>query len=266
MKDLFSTGAISHFQTNVVVCVVIILTGIVFNALATVTVKRLLKNEHQTHIRFLISRLVRYVTSLGVLLAVMTALGADANLLLGAAGVLSVGAGFAARGVISNIVSGFVLIAERPFSVGDLIQVGDIEGEVIAIDLLAVRLASLDNRMVRIPNEVINNSTTVNLTHFPIRRIDIKMTLDFDQSTDELNELLRDIADNEPLLLAEPLPRILFDTLQQDGQHLKFWCWSTTAQYWQAKAALSKKLMGHFRSGMLARPLQRIRLHERDDR
>ena len=44
------------------------------------------------------------------------------------------------------------MIAERPFSVGNLIQVGDIEGEVIAIDLLAVRLASL-NRMVRIPTK-----------------------------------------------------------------------------------------------------------------
>ena len=100
MKDLFSTGAISHFQTNVVVCVVIILTGIVFNALATVTVKRLLKNEHQT---ILDSHLLLECNLTGCFACDATALGADANQLLGAAGVLSVGAGFLTRGVISNV-------------------------------------------------------------------------------------------------------------------------------------------------------------------
>ena len=127
MKDLFSTGAISHFQTNVVVCVVIILTSIVFNALATVTVKDL-KNEHQTHIRFLISRLVRYGNFAGCFACSHDSSWRRCKPASRRSGRTLGGCRFCSkRSYIKHRERFCSLIAERPFSVGDLIQVGDIE-------------------------------------------------------------------------------------------------------------------------------------------
>jgi small-conductance mechanosensitive channel len=146
--------------------------------------------------------------------------------------------------------------------VGDLIRVGDVEGEVLAIDLLAVRLATLDNLMVRIPNDQISSNATLNLTHFPIRRINVSMILDYDQSTEELDIILGRIAADEPLILNEPQPTILYDSLRLDGQHLTFCSWTARDDYFKARTALFRRITTHFRSGELVRPYQNLRLKD----
>jgi small-conductance mechanosensitive channel len=262
MNNFIRQLSLPDFDTQLGLCLIFAVSGLLTAGVANLVIGRLFGNSSQVHVKFLLTRLIRYAIALIFTLGVLMIFGVDAGLLLGAAGVLSVGAGFAARGSISNMISGFVLIAERPFMVGDLIRVDDIEGEVITIDLLAVRLATLDNLMVRIPNEKISGDITTNLTHFPIRRIDVSMTLDYDQSTDELEGILNAIAAEESLILDDPLPKILFDDLQLDGQHLTFCCWATRETYWVARAALFRQIMVRFRSGDLVRPYQNLRLKD----
>lgn len=249
-------------QAQVLLCLLFGLLGLMLAGAVNLVVNRIFRSASQAHVKFLLTRLVRYTIALLFALSVLMTFGVDSSLLLGAAGVISVGAGFAARGSISNMISGLVLIAERPFMVGDLIRVGDIEGEVLAIDLLAVRLATLDNLMVRIPNDQISSNATLNLTHFPIRRINISMILDYDQSTEELDTILGQIAANEPLILNEPQPTILYDSLRLDGQHLTFCSWTPRADYFKARTALFRSITTHFRSGDLVRPYQNLRLKD----
>jgi small-conductance mechanosensitive channel len=262
MNHLLKELSLPDLDMQVALCLMFALCGLVAVGLANLVIGRLFGSASQLHVKFLLTRLIRYTIVLIFALGVLVIFGVDSGLLLGAAGVISVGTGFAARGSISNMISGFVLIAERPFMVGDLIRVGDIEGEVITIDLLAIRLATLDNLMVRIPNEKISGDITTNLTHFPIRRIDVSMTLDYDQSTDELEGILNSIASNEPLILDGPPPKVLFDDLQLDGQHVTFCCWATRDTYLVARAALFRQIMAHYRSGDLVRPYQNLRLKD----
>ncbi|RXM22074.1 mechanosensitive ion channel, partial [Citrobacter sp. AAK_AS5] len=75
----------------------------------------------------------------------------------------------------SNLISGLFLVMERPFVVGDVITVDDVTGEVLTIDMLSTKLRTFDNLYVRMPNETIIKSRVTNLTHFPIRRIDLRL-------------------------------------------------------------------------------------------
>ena len=259
MNHLFQQGALPHLESRVMMCILFGLLGLMVAGIGNFTIKRMFHSPNQVHVKFLLTRLIRYTVALVFGLSVLMTLGVDSSLLLGTAGVISVGAGFAARGSISNLISGFVLIAERPFMVGDLIRVGEIEGEVLAIDLLAVRLSTLDNLMVRIPNDQISNNTVINLTHFAVRRINISMTLDYDQSTGELEDILSRIAAEQSLILAEPQPIILFEDLRPDGQHLTFCCWTARENYLRARSALFRQIAEHFHSGALVRPHQNLR-------
>ena len=71
----------------------------------------------------------------------------------GTAGIAGIAIGFASQTSVSNIISGIFLISERPFSVGDQIQVGTTKGIILSIDLLSVKLRTFENQLIRIPNE-----------------------------------------------------------------------------------------------------------------
>jgi small-conductance mechanosensitive channel len=93
-------------------------------------------------------KLIRY---LGVAFVIVVALNLGA--ILGAAGVAGIAIGFAAQTSLSNIISGFFLIGERPFELGDVIEIDGISGTVDTIDLLSLTLRTFDNRSVRIPTK-----------------------------------------------------------------------------------------------------------------
>lgn len=88
-----------------------------------------------------------------LLLAILYQLGFKLTALLGAAGIVGIAIGFASQTSVSNIISGIFLISERPFSVGDQIQVGTTKGIILSIELLSVKLRTFENQLVRIPNE-----------------------------------------------------------------------------------------------------------------
>lgn len=117
-------------------------------------------------------------------------LGFNLGVLLGAAGVLSVAIGFASQTSVSNLISGLFLIGERPFQIGDTIQVGNTTGEILSIDLLSIKLRTFDNLFVRIPNESLIKTEVINLTRFPIRRLDLKIGVAYKENINQVRQVL----------------------------------------------------------------------------
>jgi small-conductance mechanosensitive channel len=106
------------------------------------------------------SLIVRGIRYAGIIVIVMTffhQIGIDISAILGAAGIAGVAIGFAAQTSISNIISGLFLVSEKAFSVNDVIQIEGFTGTVLSIDLLSVKIRTLDNQYVRIPNEKLIN-------------------------------------------------------------------------------------------------------------
>jgi len=162
------------------------------------------------HAGLLARKGIFYVGVILVISTVLIQLGVNLTAVLGAAGIASVAIGFAARTSFSNLISGLFLMGERPFGVGDMILVGDTRGLVLSIDLLSVKIRTLDNMFVRIPNETLINSQVTTITRFPIRRMDIKIGVTYSQDATKVMKLLREIADANPFSLDEPEPLILF--------------------------------------------------------
>jgi small-conductance mechanosensitive channel len=158
-------------------------------------------------------------------------LGFDLSVLLGAAGILTVAIGFASQTSASNVISGIFLLGERPFGVGDLIKVGGTFGEVVSIDLLSVKLRTLDNLFVRIPNETLIKSEVTNITHFPIRRIDFQVGVAYKEDLRKVRELLLEVADRNPLSLEEPSPVVLFQGFGDSSLNHEFRVWTMTENF-----------------------------------
>src|SRR5690606_30335305 len=136
-------------------------------------------------------------------------LGFEIGVLLGAAGVLSVAVGFASQTSASNLISGLFLLGERPFQVGDIIEVAGIRGEILSIDLLSLKLRTVDNLYVRIPNETLIKSNVTNYTRFPLRRIDLVLGIARKENVSKVKELLLNVVAQHPVCLEEPKPFVI---------------------------------------------------------
>ncbi len=158
----------------------------------------------------LLTKGTRYGLGSVLVVTLLHEMGFNLTALIGAAGIAGVAIGFAAQTSLSNLISGLFLIAEKPFQIGDAIQVGDATGLVHSIDLLSVKLRTFDNRYIRIPNENLVKNPFVNITRFPIRRLDIDVGVAYKENLDHVMRVLADVADSNPFCLDEPEPVILF--------------------------------------------------------
>lgn len=158
-------------------------------------------------------------------------LGFHLGVLLGAAGVLSVALGFASQTSASNLISGLFLIAERPFVIGDIVTVDNVSGEVLSVDLLSVKIRTFDNLFVRIPNESIIKSRLTNVSHFPIRRLDLPIDVAYRSDLERVRDVLMAVAEQNPAVLEDPEPLVIFQAFGESGIRLQFSVWCTRDQF-----------------------------------
>jgi len=206
-------------------------------------------------------KVVYYLGTLVVLVSVLSELGFSLAPLLGAAGILGIAIGFASQTSVSNVISGVFLIAEQPFQVDDIIQVGQTSGRVLSIDMLSVKLRTFDNRFIRIPNETIIKSEVVTLTRFPIRRIDLVLGVAYREEMARVRTLLLDVAARNRLILMEPEPQVLYDGFGNSSVDMRLVAWATRENFFSARNSLTQDVKGRLDAEGVEIPFPHLSLY-----
>ncbi|MEJ5189224.1 MAG: mechanosensitive ion channel domain-containing protein [Breznakiellaceae bacterium] len=221
---------------------VILIFGIIQVIVARVTKKYLAEQQH-----FLLKKIVRYTGYVIAFMTLFKSLGIDLSALLGAAGIAGIAIGFAAQTSVSNVISGLFLISEKPFQLGDVIQVGDVSGTVYSIDFLSVKIQTFDNRFVRIPNETLIKTNVVNITRFPIRRLDVWVSVAYTSDLERVRSLLLDVAAKNIYVLDNPEPLIVFEKFEASGISILVGLWFEKSNYLALKNSIMKDIHTRFK-------------------
>ncbi len=154
---------------------------------------------------------IRYVgIALAVVLASMS-LGIDFSNLAIVAGALSIGIGFGLQNIVSNFVSGLILLIERPIKVGDWVETTSISGFVKNISVRATEVETFNQQSIIVPNSEFINSQVGNWTHKNRRgRLVIPIGVSYDSDSRAVSRLLKSVVLNEPMVLSFPEPQISF--------------------------------------------------------
>jgi small-conductance mechanosensitive channel len=192
------------------------------------------------------SQILSYFILALFITSALSEMGFELKVLLGAAGIFTVAIGFAAQTSTSNLISGLFLMLEKPFSIGDVLEIEGTRGEVIAIGWLSITLRMFDNTAVRIPNEMIIKQKLLNATHHPIRRIDIPVGIAYKEKIDPVKTLLLDIVDKHPRCLAQPEPKVWVMTFGASSVDLQLSVFVRREIYMDTKSEIIQEIKKRF--------------------
>jgi small-conductance mechanosensitive channel len=241
--------------------VVVMGAGIIVAKIASTATRRIATKHLSSHHAQLTRRVIFYTILVLFAIMALRQLGFDLSVLLGAAGIFSVAIGFASQTAASNLISGLFLIGEKPFSVKDIVKIGNTTGEVLSIDLLSIKLRTFDNLFVRIPNETVMKAEVTTLTRFPIRRLDLKIGVAYKEDISRVrNELMR-IATHNPLCLDEPEPLFIFLGFGASSLDIQFSVWAARENFLQLMNSIQEEIKTAFDASGIEIPFPHLSLY-----
>ena len=208
---------------------------------------------------FLLS-LVKVIANIAIVIIFLLILKVD---LTGVAQIFSsaiLAVGLSLQDVISNFASGVIILANKPFVVGDYIDLnnGEAEGTVIDVKFLVTALETVDKQIITVPNKNITGSVVKNYSKNPLRRITLNIGVDYSTNIDKAKNVILNIVKNDNRILEEPNPVVFLTAFNDSSLNLSLRCYVPNSMYWDILFSLNEKILLEFRKNDINIPFNRL--------
>ena len=206
-------------------------------------------------------KIVLYIIMIVVLLGHRRVPTAPLVTVLGAAGAAIA---LALKDSLGNIAGGVLILANKPFKKGDVIDVAGTEGIVDSIDLFVTTLKTFDNKVVTVPNGTVTTSVIVNYSMEDMRRVDCVFGVSYDSDISAAKDVLLAVAESCPDILMEPAPIIGVAEYQESSIALDLKVWCETSRYYDVKYYLEEEVKAAFDKAKITIPYPRMDIRVRE--
>jgi len=272
VQFLVKSSSISRFDaargllTVAVLVIAYLLIRLINRSIDRLSLEQDVISDHQSEVAYHVADVGVFVVAFVAILGIW---GIDPGQLFVGAGVLGAVLGYAARGTLSAIIAGFVLLFSRPFRVGDWIIIEEYEGVVREVTIVNTKIRTFDDEHVLIPNDEITNNFLVNRTRNNRYRVDVDVSVDYDTDLGEAMDVTTDAMEGcDDRIREQPSPRAVLKRFADSGivLELRFWVDNPSARrVWEARSAVVQSVKEAFDREGIVIPFPQRALTPRDE-
>lgn len=216
-------------------------------------------------LKYTLSRVAQYiVVVLGVLISFQF-VGIDLTSLAVIFGLLSVGIGFGLQNVTANFISGLIIMFERPISVGDRVEVNDIEGDVTEISIRSTKIRTLNNISIIVPNSQFVENNVINFSHGdPTFRLDISVGVSYASDLEKVLKALNEVAEEHPKVMKNPKHEVHLTEFGDSSWNMQLRVWiANVKERYRMRNEMHQTIVRKFKEYEIEIPFPQRDLHVR---
>lgn len=205
-----------------------------------------------------ITAIVSLVLYIGLFIAVISILGFSPAGIITAFGSVALAISLGLQNTLSSLTNGIVLIFSKPFVSGDYVDIAGISGTIKEIKLFSVKIVTNENVTVIIPNSTVLNSTIINYSKLPSRRISIDIPVSYDTDIDKVKEVVLNMLNKDKRILKEPSPFIRLTSLGDSSINFTLRCYTSINDYWDVNYDLLENIIKLFNKENINIPFDQL--------
>ena len=195
------------------------------------------------------------------LMVVLSLFGVNITPLFAVVGGASFILAFAMQDTLGNLASGLMIMINKPFDVGDLVDTNGVLGVVEAVSIVSTTVRTLDNQVVILPNSTVWGSIITNVTVSPTRRVDMVFGIGYSDDIETAQKVLEKLVKEHPLVLNDPEPNIAVHELADSSVNFICRPWTKTEDYWKVYWDLTRKVKEGFDEASVSIPFPQRDVH-----
>ena len=199
-----------------------------------------------------------------VIIAALSELGIETTSIAAIFAAAGLAIGLALQGSLSNFASGVMIIAFRPFKVGNYVEIAGTAGTVEEVSIFTTQLLTPDNKAIVVPNAAITGDTITNYSANPTRRLDMVFGIGYDDDLRKAKAILEEIIAADDRVLRDPAPLVAVLELADCSVNFAVRPWVAAENYWALKFDLTEAIKLRFDAEGISIPFpqQDVHLHQ----
>lgn len=250
------------YGLQIIGAIVILIAGRFIAKMARKGVRRLLtKADVDVGLVQFTGNLVYTAVLAFAILAALAKFGVQTASFVAVMGAAGFAVGFALQGSLSNFAAGVMLLALRPFKVGDVIEAAGVKGSVASIQLFSTIINTPDNVKIIVPNGKIFGDTIKNISAYDTRRVDFSIGIGYSSSIQKAQDVVEGLVKADDRILSDPEPFFAVSELADSSVNLVIRVWVEKANYWPVYFDLTRRIKESFDENGIEIPFPQRVIH-----
>lgn len=230
--------------------------------LKKLTARMMDKRNVDISIKTFVKSLVNILLTLLLIVSVVGALGVETTSFAALLASAGVAIGMALSGNLQNFAGGLVILLFKPYKVGDFIESQQESGTVKEIQIFHTILATVDNKLIYIPNGAMSSGVVINYSNQTTRRIEWTIGVDYGEDYGKVEKLMHDILSAEARILLEPEPFVALHALAASSVNVVVRVWVKSEDYWPVYFDINKTVYETFNKEGIGFPFPQMTVHQ----
>ena len=257
------TSAMTKFFTSglgkIVLFIIVAIIGFILIKLFIKFLKKIGKRIKldQTVYNFLIT-VIKFVLWVLYVLTLLAIAGVPITSLVAVITALTLGVTLAIQSSVSNLANGVILLANKPFKIGDLVEINGVTGTVVDISIFNTKLRTANNEIITMPHNVTINNPIIDYTSLEMRRIALDVSVSYDSDMTKVKEILLETIKEQELVLQDQANSEKKKKMNSSSIDFSVKVWTATENYWDCFFALTESVFNKLNENNIEIPYNKL--------